>query len=340
MSPKISVLMPVYNGERFLREAVESILNQTYRDFEFLIINDGSTDGSAEIIESYKDPRIRLVHNERNIKLIGTLNKGLELAHGQYIARMDCDDVSLPERLSRQVSFMDANPDIGICGTWIKGIGDIKGTRQRYPVDPEVIKCRLLFECVLAHPSVMMRREMMIRNNLRYDDDYSHAEDIQLWQRASRTFLVSNIAEELVLYRSTGQSVSRIYRDTQAMTLKRIDKEAIERLGISPNPEELTFHRCLDQCNFKYDRKFIEGAEAWLIKLHEANRKSPYYSQGVFEKVLAERLFLICNVASGLGFWAWRFFRRSPLSVFFDMDLKRNLKFMAKCAIRHRAVLS
>ena len=112
--PEITVLMPVYNGEKYLRPAIESILNQTFSDFEFLIINDGSTDNSESIILSYKDERIRYVKNENNLKLIKTLNKGIDLARGKYIARMDADDISLPTRLEREIEYMESHPECGL----------------------------------------------------------------------------------------------------------------------------------------------------------------------------------------------------------------------------------
>ena len=112
--PKVTLLMSVFNGQSYLKEAIESILNQTFEDFEFLIINDASKDNSLRIIQSFDDSRIKLVHNSDNIGLTKSLNKGIDLAKGEFIARMDCDDISLPERLSMQVSFIDKNPDIGI----------------------------------------------------------------------------------------------------------------------------------------------------------------------------------------------------------------------------------
>ena len=122
MNPKVTVLMPVYNCEKYLRESIESILNQTFKDFEFLIINDGSSDKSAEIVESYNDNRINFVQNEKNIGLAASLNRGLDIAKGEYIARMDADDISLPERLEKQVRFMETNPQIGICGQLDKNL--------------------------------------------------------------------------------------------------------------------------------------------------------------------------------------------------------------------------
>ena len=120
--PKITVLMPVYNGEKYLRESVDSILNQTFTDFELLIINDGSTDSSMEILNSYSDSRIRIVTNEVNLRLIKTLNKGIDLATGEYIARMDCDDIADPKRLEIQLQYMEKHPDVAVCGTGVKAV--------------------------------------------------------------------------------------------------------------------------------------------------------------------------------------------------------------------------
>ena len=122
-APKISVLMSVFNGERYLIKAIDSILNQTFKDFEFIIIDDGSMDSSNAIIRSFDDPRVRLIENEKNIGLTKSLKKGIDLCRGEYIARMDGDDISLPERLKKQVEFMDHNRGVGISGTWKRSIG-------------------------------------------------------------------------------------------------------------------------------------------------------------------------------------------------------------------------
>ena len=129
--PKVTVLMSVYNGERFLREAVECILNQTFRDFEFLIINDGSTDGTRDIILSYKDSRIRLVNNKDNVGLTKSLNKGLAMSSGELVARQDSDDISSLHRLAQQVNFLDSHPEVVAIGSQIKAIG-IHGQQLRH----------------------------------------------------------------------------------------------------------------------------------------------------------------------------------------------------------------
>jgi glycosyltransferase involved in cell wall biosynthesis len=134
-TPKVTVLMPTYNGAKVLREAIDSILTQTFGDFEFHILNDGSLDKSVDIIRSYADGRIRLEHNEGHLGLISTLNRGLDLARGGFIARMDWDDTSFPTRLEKQVYFMQVHPELGVCGTWI----EVKGKNNYLLKYPQVV---------------------------------------------------------------------------------------------------------------------------------------------------------------------------------------------------------
>src|SRR5262245_60726064 len=148
--PEITIIMPVYNGEAYLHEAIDSMLAQTCADFELLVLNDGSRDRSGEIARSYADPRVRLVENQANLGVVPTLNRGLDLARGAFIARMDADDRSLPERLARQLAFLRAHSEVGICGTWMEAIGEGAGYMWRYPADHERIRCALLFESALA----------------------------------------------------------------------------------------------------------------------------------------------------------------------------------------------
>src|SRR3990167_9325600 len=157
MNPLVTVLMPVYNGKKYLKEAIESVLNQTFRDFEFLIIDDGSTDKSAEIIKSFNDARIRLERNVTNLGLIKTLNNGLTLSRGKYIARMDCDDISLPKRLSVQVNFMEKHPEIGICGSWVKVMGLKQEFVNRYPQKHEETRAYLLLNYRM-HPESVSKK--------------------------------------------------------------------------------------------------------------------------------------------------------------------------------------
>jgi glycosyltransferase involved in cell wall biosynthesis len=199
-APLVTVLMPVYNGEKYLKEAIESILDQTYQNLDFLIMNDGSTDNSLSIIESYEDPRIRVITNETNLKLIATLNKGLQLAKGKYVARMDCDDISVSNRIEKQIEFMENNPEVGICGAWVTTIGEKTGYVWKYDLEYDDIKATLLFKSAFAHPTVMMRTSLLREHNLYYDENFVHAEDYEFWQRCSNSFPVRNIPLILLRY--------------------------------------------------------------------------------------------------------------------------------------------
>lgn len=229
-NPKVTVLMPVYNGEEHLREAIESILNQTFANFEFLIINDGSTDSSASIIESYKDKRIRLINNEENLKLIRTLNKGLELAKGEYIARMDCDDISLPHRLEKQVAFMEANRDVGILGSAMLAFSTNQTIAVYTPEIFEEIKIELIFACPMIHPSVLMRCSVLKEHGLRYDINYTHAEDYKLWSEAVKHVKLHNLNDILIKYRLNPKGISIVHTKQQKDMSNKIRKENLYML--------------------------------------------------------------------------------------------------------------
>ncbi|MFN5442865.1 MAG: glycosyltransferase family 2 protein, partial [Crocinitomicaceae bacterium] len=170
--PDVSVVMPVYNGEQYLKEAIESILSQTYVNFEFIIINDGSEDNSEEIILSYNDPRIVYIKNLENLKLIKTLNIGFSKAKGKYIARMDADDISLPRRLEKQVDYLERNPDIGVLGTGVFLKGEKEISKLLYHTDDKSLRFALAFYCPFIHPSVVLRKAVLDHLPIIFDGNY------------------------------------------------------------------------------------------------------------------------------------------------------------------------
>lgn len=207
--PKVSVIMPAYNAENYIREAIDSILAQSFTDFEFIIINDSSKDCTEQIVLSYHDDRIVYVKNERNLGVAETLNKGLKLAQGEYIARMDADDVSLPERLAQQVSYLDANRNTAVLGTGIELFGDAIPTQRRiFAQSPEQMKMDLFFSCGLAHPSVMMRRQVICTLG-GYDASFEGLEDYELWCRVVRQYEITTLPEVLFRYRVHGNQVTK-----------------------------------------------------------------------------------------------------------------------------------
>lgn len=213
ISPKVSVVMSVYNGEEYLREAIESILNQTFEDFEFIVINDGSSDRTKDILESYSDPRIRIFHQE-NMGLTRSLNNALVLAKGSYIARQDADDISLPHRFQVQKQFLDDNPDIGLIGassTRIHSNGREIGVVQ-FPTDNESLQKALLHYNPFFHGSTMFRTDCINRVGY-YRDFFACAQDYDLWLRISESTNLSNIPDVLYSQRWHSKSItsSRLY---------------------------------------------------------------------------------------------------------------------------------
>jgi len=334
--PRVTILMPVFNGEKYLREAIESILSQSFTDYEFLIINDGSTDNSETIINSYQDQRIRLINNQQNLKLIATLNKGITLAMGEYIARMDCDDISLPDRLLKQVRFMDSHPRIGVSGTWVETCGDINGLKWEYPTDPDEIKAKLIFESVLAHPAVIIRKDYLLNHNLSYSENYLHAEDWKLWQDCAGYFQIANIPEFLLKYRLSKQSITYVCREQQLQTIRKIDSENIKKLKIEATPEEMQIHRGLAFLRFSADENFFDKADLWLRKLYQANCLIKIYPEPAFTEILGERWFLVCSQLTDLGWVAYRNYWKSPLSRLKHYSFSKQIKLLIKCGMRYK----
>lgn len=332
-SPKITVLMPVYNGEKYLREAIDSILNQTFKDFEFLIINDGSTDNSVKIIGSYKNPRIRLIHNEKNLGLIFSLNRGLNLACGEYIARMDCDDISLPERLLVQVNFMEKNPQVSVCGSWTKIIGRDKEFINKYPLTDEELRARLLFNTPLAHPTIIIRKEIIKNYGLKYDENYKHAEDYQLWARIIKYTKISNIPKVLLLYRMHQASVSADYSAAQKENSNKVRLDLLKQLNLTPTEKELSIHASFSPPDWCDKKTFLNLIEVWLNKILLANQASRIYSQKALQKIIADRWLNACSANSSLGLWTWKKYRQAKFSKsVFTWD--EPLKLFAKCLIK------
>jgi len=331
MSPLVTVLMPVYNGEKYLKEAIESILNQTFIDFEFLIIDDGSTDKSAEIIKSFNDARIRLERNETNLGLIKTLNKGLTLSRGKYIARMDCDDISLPKRLSIQVNFMEKHPEIGVCGSWVKVMGLKQEFVNRYPQKHEEARAYLLFNTPFAHPSVIIRKEVMEKHELEYDENYKYAEDYELWSRIIKHTKLSNIPKVLLHYRMHPESVSKKNSSEQTENSDKVRLGLIKNLGLAPTPVELDLHRRFIRPDYLNPKDFIDQLETWLGKLLSANEEMRIYEQESLAKIVSNRWLNACNANTSLGFWIIKKFWQSPLKKTCFDDFGKTIKFLVKC---------
>ncbi len=240
-TPIVSVIMPVYNAERYLALAVESILGQSFNDYEFIIIDDFSIDNSYQILQDYarRDQRIRLFRNGRNQKLPKTLNFGINRALGKYIVRMDADDISLPERLAKQVEFMESHPEIGVCGTWYNVFNDDMGQLLHYeqkPITHEMILIYLnLLENPIGHPTVIIRREVL--GNLYYPESLvNNAEDYGLWLMLSQYGVkFANLPVYTLNYRFSSSSLSQTNQKNINLIQIKIISDTLSRFGIKHN---------------------------------------------------------------------------------------------------------
>lgn len=333
--PKVSVLMPVYNGEKYIARAIDSVLSQTFRDFEFIIIDDGSTDKSAEIVGSYKDNRLRYVANPTNLGLAGVRNRAIKVSNSNYLAWLDCDDISLPSRLMEQVTLLDAHPKIGLCGTWVRTLGLNPERTWRYPADPGVVRSRMLFDDPVATSSVMMRRSCLAAEELQFNPRFPPAEDYDLWERISRMNGVCNIPKVLTLYRIHPNQTSTIRHEQQQKAVWTIQSQLLQQLQIDPSTEDQALHLDVGvNWHFKPDKVRLDATEAWLTKLADANHKSEVFPIDGLKHVLAERWFLANLSVVRKGQANWRHYSKSILGSWAPLRLGRQARLLWE-SIRH-----
>ncbi|XOJ85153.1 glycosyltransferase family 2 protein [Methylophilaceae bacterium Uisw_099_01] len=316
--------MPVYNGEKYLKESIDSILNQSFKNFEFIIVNDGSTDKTEEIILSYDDGRIRYVKNKVNLQIVKTLNKGITLAKGKYIARMDADDISLPERFEKQFKFMEANHDIDVCGTWVNTFGFRESVWKCF-INHEEIKVQLLFNSPLAHPSVFFRRTFF--KDFQYNSKANKAEDYFLWVQSIENKKFSNIPCSLLMYRLHENQTDR---SEQRLVTNKIRAIMLKKVGCEFNRNELeVFFKIAS-----YQSVSIKSLEVIFKKISKANIKSGYLNQYVLKNIFKQYFWSVINVKLNKGLLTILDFQRSSLNQLLSFSYVDYAKFYLKCLIR------
>jgi glycosyltransferase involved in cell wall biosynthesis len=238
-TPKVSVIMPAYNSEKYIGEAIESILNQTFTDFEFIILNDGSTDNTAKIIKEYakKDKRIRFINNKKNRGIVGVLNQGLDLATGKYIARMDSDDISLPERFEKQIKYMEQHPECGVLGTWFHMFGNKDYIITNRPKILDILK--ILHGYSVGHPTVMIRKSVIDKYEFRYKNDYKYCEDYELWSRMIFVTEIHNLQEVLLNYRWSGDNISVVHSEKQQELTEKVRQNILNKITQDKNIQDI-----------------------------------------------------------------------------------------------------
>lgn len=327
--------MPVYNAAPFLNQAIDSILSQTFENFDLLIINDGSTDKSVEIIESYSDNRIRIIHNRENMGLIASLNLGMEQIKTKYIARADADDVCLPARLENQVGYMDAHPNVGICGTWFENF-DKNGLQlgARYANDNLHIKLKHLYQIHVSHGTAIFRNSVIKDNNLKFNPEFAHAEDYDFFDRMGQVCELANLPKVLYQVRQHEQSVSKTFSTTQQENSERVKARIFQRMGITVNSTELELYRTLQHQSYYELRQNAEQLLSLLNRMFEANLESQLFPVEFFRKHLFATWFSYCNANSNRRFPAHQWLKKAVFVNGSNLSFTQLLKLRIKEVIR------
>ena len=291
--PLVSILMSVYNGEKFIKEAIESVLAQTYPYWELIIVDDDSTDQTSDIIHSYDDERIRYHKIVKSSDLATVRNESINLAKGEYSAILDSDDVAFPHKLERQVDFMKKNPQYGICGSWATCLG--KEWNFKMFTEHDVIKCSTIFQSPFIHSTVFIRTDLL--KEMRYHYGFAFAEDYDLWVRLSdKGIKMYNIPEYLLAYRVHPDN-SSFQRSLDLSKRSKIPHRALANIDIFPTEEEVSLLNSLNDILSKselYTPDFMVRLRSLIYKIWEANKKKHYYDSDTLAALLWFRWIYIC----------------------------------------------
>jgi len=286
---KVTVLMPTYNVASYVKEAIESVLQQTYRDFELLVVDDCSTDGTIEVVRSFEDPRMRIVQNEKNVGLAENLNRGLSRITTEYVARMDGDDIAEPFWLECEVAILDNHPEIGICSGGFERFGTSKSL-VRFPEHHEDIIANMLFECTVIVPT--FRMSLFREHGLHYSTEAFPAEDYRFWAECMRVTKVYNVQETLFHYRMHPTQICTARRDEQQKKVAQVRRFMLEWLSEDFTEEEKQYYTgqfMAPQISSKQD---LQERKAFCRKMIEKNRSIRHFDETALQKRLDKHLKL------------------------------------------------
>lgn len=312
MTPRVTVLLPVRNGALYVGDAVRSLLGQSLRDIEILVLDDGSTDGSAAVATAFGDARVRVIASQA-MGLARQLNRGLEEARGAFVARMDADDLAEPERLSCQVDFLEAHPHVALCGSWLRCFSDDCTYVARYPVSPATVRAYAIFDNPVAHPSVCWRAAAWRKSDLRYDEQADVAQDYDLWSRAVDVVQVDNVPAPLLRYRLHAESVTDQRAERSESRTRAIQAGWLARIGLPVDESVLAFHRVVGHGAGMRDPVELARAESWLMCVVEANRRAAVFESTALERAAGFVWLRVCLNSVRYGAFAASRHGASPL---------------------------
>ncbi len=294
-TPTLSIIMPVYNAEAYLREAVESILAQSFTDFELIIVEDGSTDNSLDVINSFTDSRIQVLYNNGNQGIVYTRNRGMAAARGRYIAPFDADDIAHPEKFTKQIQFLEENPGYGLLGTWAKLIDkNGKRLRKKWKVNapPERIPPILLFRNYFVQSSVVLRREAIPPGG--YEKGFDAVEDYRMWTQIASKWKVWNYPEYLVKYRIHEQGISIREANTINGKDDLVYQTQYKNLDINLSEDQCRLLHFIRKSNISNKIKTLDEIEDFLLLLLQQNAQLRVYDQTQLKKVVLNRWLKVC----------------------------------------------
>ncbi|MGZ4068495.1 MAG: glycosyltransferase, partial [Bacteroidia bacterium] len=277
--------------------------------------------------------RIKYIKNESNLGLIKTLNKGIELCEGKYIVRMDADDVSLPKRIQKQVEFMEAHPEIGVAGTEYYSFSETKFKKVRAYTEPEVLKSLLIFKSCLCHPSVIIRKSVLMENNIRFNERYKHVEDYEFWVQLSKVTRLSNVKGFLLKYRTHDAQVSNVHTGTQKDNSEIVRENYLKSLGFRFTEKDLQTNTLIANNTLITSEEKLTEIENWLLKLVGQNTQLNAIKTGHFNFMMGKTWFDSCGITN-LGMAAYNRFFKSSLAKYYPLSPKKKVKLLAKCTLR------
>lgn len=337
LSPRISVIVPTFNVARYIKETIDSLLCQTFTNFEIVVVDDGSSDQTVEIIQSYHDPRIILVRHESNFGPSPARNTGLRNCRGEFISLLDGDDIAEPTRLAEHLAALEADSDLGMVGSHVTVInedGQLRGEIWKCPISPDDAAIRLLFRCTFSNV-ITLRKSVIPTDGFRLP----MAEDYDFIVRIARRTKVMNLNKPLTRVRVRSGGLTQSKKELMEQCIRSIMLNQLQELGLSPTEYELAINRQVGALTLNNSPESLDDVEAWLMKLIAANHQVGRYESSAFARIVASEWFEICKFASPLGIHAWKKYWSSPLrDDAFRPGLIKNIKFAIKCGIRHKRV--
>ena len=335
MPPCVSVVLPVYNVAPYIEATIASILKQTFTDFELLVLDDCSTDDTASRVQSIRDPRLRFIQNPRNLGRAGTDNAALSHVRGKFIAKMDGDDLCHPERLTRQVAFLESNPNVNVVGAWIQNFG-ASTYLNRYPASPDVAQVLTLFTLPTGNPAVMLRTSLFRDQGLAYDDALRQTEDYDFFARYVRELRVASLPEPLIQYRVlpyTNAAKTNILAE-RATVSDEVRARLLTDWGLAYSARELQVYNTIATLERPLGDVSLAEVETWLQRLIQYNEEQPLFEPTALRQGLGGRWFEVCYTHSQPHLGSISKFKRSSLATYFSPSGRQWLKLWMKAMQR------